>query len=471
MTEQGSPVRPNVLLVVGEDTGRIAGCYGDTWVSTPHLDRLAAEGCRYDQAYSTSPVCAPSRSAMVTGRYPMRIGTHHMRSTLVDPPPLFTHRLREAGYHVSWPTKLDFNFTPPDDWCDDTDPWLDRLRTGTMPDRPWFAFVNLAITHESSMWPDEDEYDGREHLQHWDPARPRPDRVTDPATVPVPPYLPDTPRVRADISRHGDNVAELDRQLGEILDALDASGAADDTVVVFLADHGRGLPREKRWPYTAGIQLPLVVRWPGVVAPGSTSDRLVSWVDLASTLCAVGGAAPLDPCDGTVFLGPDADPPRSYVFAGRDRMDEAYDRVRVLRDHDHHYVRNFCPELPYAQRVRYMENMPTMQELRDLHATGRLAGDAAVFMASGKPREELYDLHVDPHCVRNLADDPDHAWVRERMAAALDEFLVGDLGAVPERELVATGLVADRIGEYRDRVAPLPEHQRQGWPLTVTEPG
>ena len=107
------PQPPNIVLIVGEDTGRIAGCYGQTYVSTPHLDRLAAEGCRYDEAYSTAPVCAPSRSALVTGRHQVHLGSHHMRSTLVDPPRLFTHELRDAGYHVSWPTKLDFNFEPP----------------------------------------------------------------------------------------------------------------------------------------------------------------------------------------------------------------------------------------------------------------------------------------------------------------------------------------------------------------------
>lgn len=463
---------PNIVLIVGEDTGRIAGCYGHDYVVTPHLDRLAAEGCRYDEAYSTSPVCAPSRSALLTGRHPIRIGTHHMRSTLLRPPQLFTHRLRDAGYHVSWPTKLDFNLTPPDGWCDDTEPWLDRVRDDRMPSTPWFAYVNLTITHESSMWPDPDEYEGRDDLQHWDPDRPRPPRVTDPADVPVPPYLPDTPQVRSDIARHGDNIAELDRQVGEILDGLDSAGVADDTVVVFLADHGRGLPREKRWPYTAGIHLPLLVRWPGVVAAGSSSDQLVSWVDIAPTLCAIAGAARPDPCDGRVFVGPRSDEPRSYVFAARDRMDEAYDRVRVVRDRRHHYVRNFCPALPYAQRIRYMENMPTTQQLRDLHAAGRLTGDAAVFMASAKPAEELYDLHTDPHCVHNLADDPAHGEARDRLAAVLDDFLAeaDDLGAVPERELVARGLVANHIDEYRDRVGPLPEHQQAEWPLTVTEP-
>lgn len=467
-----SAARPNIILIVGEDIGRIAGCYGADYVRTPNLDGLAARGCRYDEAYSTYPVCAPARSTLVTGQFPMKIGTHHMRSTLLAPPRLFTHELRDAGYHVSWPTKLDFNFEPPAGWCDDTDPWLDRLRVGAMPERPWFAFVNVQITHESSMWPDPGEYPEWDHLEHWDPARRRPPRITDPADAPVPPYLPDTPVVRRDIARHADNIAELDRQVGEILEALDASGAADDTMVIFLSDHGRGLPREKRWPYSAGLHMPLLISWPGEIEPGSVSDRLVSWVDIAPTLLSVAGA-PIPPdYDGVAFLGPAAGPPRTYVYGGRDRMDEAFDRVRIVRDRRFHYVRNYYPQIPYCQRNLYMENMPTMQELRRLNAAGQLSGDAAIFMRATKPVEELYDVTADPHCVRDLAGDPAYAAERERLAAELDRFLaeIHDLGQYDERLLVARGWVADRIEEFRARLGPLPPEQQRGYPLAVFEP-
>ena len=464
--------RPNIILIVGEDIGRIAGCYGADYVRSPNLDRLAARGCRYDEAYSTYPVCAPSRSALVSGQYPMKIGTHQMRSTLLHPPRLFTHELRDAGYHVSWPTKLDFNFEPTSGWRDDDQPWIDRLRAGAMPDRPWFAYLNIFITHESSMWPDAGEHPGREGLEHWNPERRRPARITDPADVPVPPYLPDTPVVRSDIARHADNIAELDRKVGEILDALDASGVADNTVVVFLSDHGRGLPREKRWPYSAGIHMPLLISWPGVLEPGSVSDRLISWVDIAPTFLSIAGAPIPASYDGRTFLGAAEAVPRDHVFAARDRMDEAFDRVRVIRDRRFHYVRNFYPQIPYCQRNLYMENMPTMQELRRLNAAGALRGLAAVFMSARKPTEELYDVRADPDCVHNLAGDADYAEVRARLAAELDRFLteVDDLGAYPERELVAKGLVADRIEEYRARLAPLPAEQQRGYPLAVFEP-
>ena len=462
--------QPNFILIIGEDTGRHLGCYGDSAATTPNLDRLAAEGCRYDQAFTTYPVCAPARSTLVTGQYPMKIGTHHMRSTLLNPPRLFTHELRDVGYYVSWPTKLDFNFDPGEGWRDDHEPWLERLRQGDLPDQPWFLYTNIIGTHESWMWPPHAENPGRILPAGMKSEAERPPRQHDPAAVRVPAYLPDTPAVRADIARHHDNTAELDRRVGRILEALERSGQADRTIVIFLADHGRGLPREKRWPYNAGLQMPLLMRGPGI-EPGATESRLVSWVDVPPTILSLAGVPTPDQYDGQVFRGPAAAEPRRYVFGGRDRMDEAFDRVRIVRDQNYHYVRNFHPQVPYAQRIRFMEIMPTMKELRQLHAAGKLADDAAVFMRNSKPAEELYDIRRDPDCVKNLADHPEHADVCQQMRSALENWLdsFDDLGAVPERDLVERGLVADRIQEYRDRVEPLPAEHRIGGITTITE--
>lgn len=463
--------RPNFLFIIGEDTGRYLACYGDPVAQTPHLDRLASEGCRFDQAWTTSPVCAPSRSALVTGQYPMKIGTHHMRSRLLDPPRLFTHELRDAGYHVSWPTKLDFNLDPTEGWRDDDEMWQDRLRSGDLPDKPWLLYQNIGITHESTMWPDEGQ--GESRPRSWFlQFEPRPPRQTDPDAVPLPDYLPDTPAVREDIARHYDNIAELDRQMGGILDALAASGQAENTFVIFLADHGRGLPREKRWPYAPGLRMPLIVRGPGIEA-GSTRDELVSWTDIAPTILSLAGAEIPESYDGQVFLGPDADEPRKYVFGGRDRMDEAFDRVRVVSDGEWLYVRNFYPQIPYAQRLKYMEHLPTMQELRRLRAAGQLAGSDALFMQETKPEEELYDLRLDARCVNNLADDPVARGRRDRLSAALERWIeeIGDLGGVPERELIERGLVEDQITGHRQSLEPLSPEHRIGPELTVVEPG
>lgn len=114
---------PNIVLLQGEDLGRHLGCYGDAAAHTPHLDALARQGLRYTNAFTHAPVCAPSRGGMVTGRYPYSLGNHHMRSTLCTPPRPFVRELREAGYFVNWPTKLDFNFDPEEGWRDAATPW------------------------------------------------------------------------------------------------------------------------------------------------------------------------------------------------------------------------------------------------------------------------------------------------------------------------------------------------------------
>ena len=462
---------PNILLIVAEDSGRLFGCYGNRYAATPHVDGLAADGCRFDQAWSTAPVCAPSRSSIITGQHPIKIGTHHMRSRLLRPPRLFTQELRDAGYFVSWPGKTDFNFEPPAGFCDDTEPWEGRLERGELPRKPWLLYTNLTETHESGMWPVGEERGGGV-------VEARAPRISDPGEAPVPPYLPDEPAVRGDVARHHDNLAVIDGRVGRILRALRRSGEEDDTVVIFLADHGRGLPREKRWCYPAGLHMPLLVRAPGLLRPGSVDDRLVSWVDVAPTILSIAGIRVPDAYDGASFLdtpeagaeaaGPDAE---RFVYAARDRMDEAFDRVRCVGDGRWHYIRNGCPGLPYAQRISYMENMESMRLLRDLHHRGLLKPEQEAFMAERKPPEELYDLQTDPHCLRNLAADPGRGGVRRRLAAALEAWLreVDDRGAIPERQLIDDGLVEDRLGSYAERIEPLPSPLDRDFPLTVLE--
>ncbi len=463
--------RPNFILLIGEDAGRALGCYGDSDARTPNLDRLAAEGCRYDNAFSTAPVCAPSRCTLVTGQYAWSIGAHHMRSTLLSPPRLFTELLRENGYYVNWENKTDFNFDPPQAFADDRKPWLDDLRNNRLPDQPFFLYHNVHITHESTMW--ASPWDGHGAVQDRLASRHllSPDQQVDPATVRVPAYLPDTPEVRTNIARFYEAQALADRQIGQVLEALDRSPHRDNTVVIYLTDHGRGLIREKRWLYGAGIHLSLVIRWPEGIEAGSVSDELVSWVDIAPTVLSLAGIDRPATMHGRVFLGPRKDPPREYVFAGRDRMDEAFDRCRAVRDKRWHYIRNYYPQLPWCQRNAYMEHMETTQVVRQMNARGELNDAQRLWMAPTKPAEELYDALADRDMINNLAGDPDHAQTLIRMRQALDAEMArhGDLGELPERELIRRGLVKDRLDEFAARIEPLPEPLRVGVERTVLE--
>jgi uncharacterized sulfatase len=439
--------RPNVVWIVGEDMGPELGCYGDPNAKTPNIDRLAREGARFTRCFTHAPVCAPSRSGLVTGRYPTSIGTHHMRSTLLKPPPLFTDHLRRGGYTVCWPTrtpygKTDFNFKLPPGCFDVVDDW-----TAHVPRGPFFGFFNITTSHESQI-----RAPAAKRAQNL--ARLKPSERHDPARMRVPAYHPDTPVVRRDLANYYDLVTAVDSTVGDVLAALDRAGVADNTVVILIGDHGRGLPRSKRWVYDSGTHVPLIVRWPGHVAPGTVRDDLVCFLDLPATTLALAGVPVPEAFDGRVILGPGAGPEPRHVFSARDRMDERDDRIRSVRDRRFRYVRNFHPELPYAQTIAYMEEMPTMREWRRLHAEGALNPVQDHFFAATKPAEELYDEDADPDEVHNLAGDPAYRDKLAELRAALDRWVADthDLGAVPERELVRQGLVADRLAEYEQRV-------------------
>lgn len=462
--------RPNFILLVGEDAGRALGCYGDADARTPHLDELAAEGCCYDNAFSTAPVCSPSRSSLVTGLYPWSLGTHHHRSRLLHPPRLFTQELRAAGYYVNWANKTDFNFEPPEEFADERSEWVEALEKGTLPEQPLFLFHNFTVTHESTMW-DASEGEGRQLDRHAKAHLLRAEHRVDPATVRVPAYLPDCPPVRANIARFYEGLAIADAEIGRILRALDRSPLRDNTMVIYLTDHGRGLVREKRWCYNAGLHVSLVIRASGLIAPGSRCESLVSWVDVAPTLLSLAGVAIPERYQGQVFLGPDQAPERECVFAGRDRMDECFDHVRVARSKRYHYIRNPFPEVPYCQRNQYMERMETTRVIRQLAQEGKLSGGSALWVSESKPAEELYDADADPDMIDNLAGNPALKDVQDALSAALDSHVraVGDLGAIPERQLIARGLIDDSLSEMYEWVDLLPEGQRIGVERTLVE--
>lgn len=438
--------RPNIVWIVTEDISPNLGCYGDPDAITPNLDRFAAQGARFTRCFTHAPVCAPSRSGLITGMYPTTMGSHHMRSKLVTPPPLFTDELKKAGYAVFWPTKTDFNFDPPKGWAD-TRNWTQN--PGILPtDRPFFAFVNINVTHESQVRPTPEQYKRNT-------ARLTPGQRRDPAKVQLPPYYPDAPEVRRNVATYHENITAMDYTVGDILKLLDDRKLADNTLVFFFGDHGWGMSRGKRWCYDSGTRAPLLVRWPGKVAPGTVRDDLVAFLDFAPTVLAAAGAEVPAPMQGQVFLGDKKAPPRKYAFSCRDRMDETYDRIRSVRGERYRYVRNFHPELPYAQWINYMDEMPTMQVWRKFAFEGKLNPVQMAFFARTKPKEELYDLQADLHETKNLADSPAHQDVLKEHRAALDKWIAEthDLGAVPERELIKRGLVKDVLStEYEARV-------------------
>ncbi len=426
--------RPNILWISFEDTGPYYGCYGDPVARTPNVDRFAAEGCRWARCYSTSGVCAPARSAIITGMYAISIGTQHMRTTHVHPdtpemptpysavPPhyvkCFTEYLRAAGYYCTNNHKTDYQFDPPltawDDLGKDAH-WRNRPD----PDQPFFAVFNLMRSHESGMWPEK-----------------CPSPEFDPDAIKPPGHLPDTPKVREALARMYTHIAHNDREFGALLGQLEEDGLAGDTFVFNWSDHGP-LPRGKRWPYDAGIHVPLIARGPDL-GGGELRDDLVSTIDLGPTMLSLAGVEIPHHIQGRAFLGEQARPPRRYVFATRDRHDVSYDMVRAVRDGRYKYIRNYRPDLPYLSWIPYRNRHPIMQEIWRLHLEGGLDEAQSALFQYPRPVEEFYDTDTDPHETDNLAGDPRVRGDLERMREALDGWLeeVGDMGRTSESEMV-----------------------------------
>ena len=436
--------RPNILWLVSEDNNPYVGAYGDRLARTPTIDALAKRGLLYRHVYANAPVCAPSRFGILTGVYPESCApANHMRAIGKLPAGFRTYPelLREAGWFCTNNAKTDYN-------CD-VDPraiWDVQGPEGHWRRRPagqpFMAVFNYETTHESQIF------------------KPTPGRVT-PAMVSVPPFTPDTPGFRQDLSSYYNLIEKMDGQLAERLAELEADGLAEDTIVFHYSDNGGVLPRSKRYCYQEGLRCEMVVyvppKWRHLMpaAPGSTIDTPVSFIDLAPTLLALAGVAQPPQMRGTPLLGPRAKPQR-FAFGMRNRMDERIDMIRTVTDGRWRYIRNYMPHRPWGQHQAFEWLARGYQEWEAAHRAGTLTEVQDRFFQR-KPFEELYDLTADPHEIRNLATDRSAAPQLARLRTVLDDHLVAihDNGFIPE------GAPGEGHAESRNAALyPLPEVMR-----------
>ncbi len=443
------PKRPNIVWIVGENFDLDFGCYGAKNVKTPNVDALAANGVRYTNVYSTSPVCAPSRSCFMVGMYATTTDMHHMRSHRDDDYQLpegvrpITHRLQDVGYTTANITKigdkivgtgkLDLNFVNEGELYNTKD-WSELKQ-------PFFAQINMPEA-------EYDIYDRKSHEkprvkwvgEEWHP------KVATPENVTPPPYYPDHPTVREEWARYLNSVTGTDMRIGVILEKLKNDGVFDDTVVIFFGDNGRLEARGIHWCFDSGLHVPMVVHWaqnfpkPKQYAAGKVDDSVISLLDLTATTLAIAGIdVPLS-MQSRPFLGDDVGPARTYAFSARDRIDETEIRQRSVRGKRFHYIRNFTPGAGFGSLNRYKEKCFLVKPLmRQMLTKGTLTGPPADLMKPF-PDEMLFDTQADPYEVTNLAEAAEHAVTLERMRNALDAWMVEtrDRGHIPEsREIVA----------------------------------
>ena len=417
---------PNILWIVSEDNSPFIGAYGDTFAITPNIDRLATEGVLYENAFASAPVCAPARSTLITGMYANSLGTQHMRSANAIPDfvKFFPRYLREAGYYCTNNVKKDYNT---DDQPEAWDESSNKATYQKRPDgKPFFSIFNFTTSHESSI------HESINRLVH------------DPEEVPIPPYHPRTKEMKHDWAQYYDQVTMMDAQVGKVLQDLKARGLADNTIVFYYSDHGGILGRSKRFLYESGLRVPLIIRFPekyahlAPSAPGTRTDRVVSFVDFAPTVLSLAGVAVPDYMQGNAFLGEQEAAPSEYAFAFRGRMDEAYDMARSVRDKRFRYTRNYMPHRIYGQYLQYLWRAPSMASWQAAYEAGELNEAQSAFWEP-KPPEELYDVTTDPHNVRNLADDPQYQADLERLRGAEAAWVrrIRDAGFLPEAEMMA----------------------------------
>ena len=428
----GAPARPNIVLIIADDMAwDDCGAYGHPKIRTPNLDRLAREGMRFDRAFLTCSSCSPSRSSLITGRYPHSTDAEQLHWPLPGEQVTFVEHLKRAGYWTAQAGKWHLGEAVKDrfDVVHEAGTGGFQLPAGTKPGATAGVMKQAKDESGCAQWLPTLRERPRDRpfflwLAAFDPHRdyeenilPRPHT---PADVMVPPYLPDVPETRKDLALYYDEITRLDEHVGRVLAELETQGVADNTVILVLSDNGRPFPRCKTTLYDSGIRTPLLVRWPGKVQRGSSSGSLVSAVDLAPTLLEVAGVARPGSIQGRSFAPLFADPRtkvREHIFAEHNWHDfDAH--ARAVRSERFKYIRNFAPELPNTPPADAVRSL-TFRAMRRLRDAGQLTAAQLGCFQKPVPAEELYDLAADPHELRNLAGEPALAGTVEALRGEL----------------------------------------------------
>ena len=450
---QITDLRPNIILILAEDLSSRIGFAGDDLAKTPNLDALAQQSLIFDNAFTAAGVCAPNRSATIMGAHMQTLGTMHMRTSSADrlygpgykyesvtPPEVkaFPELLRAAGYYVANNAKTDYQIGNPFTIWDQSSTdahWRNR------PDgKPFFFYKTIGVTHESYTWPPSMN-NGVESAQKDYKRNAKFDEgkthFTDRAKIEIPPYYPDTEKVRETIGRQYDNINMMDRMFGEVIKQLEEDGLLDNTIIIWSTDHGDGLPRAKRSLYDAGIKVPFFIRFPDGYRKNERTDEMISFVDLAPTILSWAGVEQPDFIQGHVIAGPDKATPAEYIYAAADRFDGKPSKYKAVRSIRFKYIRNYMTDIPFYQHLNYRDNQPLMQSLWKGLEEGTLTEKQAAMFEPG-PAEEFYDIDNDPFEMNNIADDEEFTTELNKHREAMDKWIASgdDYSVFPEDELI-----------------------------------
>tara|TARA_R110002049_G_scaffold27321_2_gene94163 strand:+ start:331463 stop:333367 length:1905 start_codon:yes stop_codon:yes gene_type:complete len=434
--------RPNVVWIVSEDNSiHYLRHFFAGGAAAPNIEAMAANGLTFDHAFSNAPVCSVARTTLATSCYGPRIGTQFHRRYELAPMPdglrMFPAYLRDAGYYTSNNSKKDYNAIEGDGVWDDSSAkasWRNRSDQS----QPFFHMQSHSESHESSLHFSRETFENEA-------------TKTDPASVSLADYFPDTPTFRYTHARYHDRMQVIDEIVGDTIAKLEADGVLEDTFVFYFGDHGGVLPRGKGYIYESGLHVPLVVRVPAHfkhlagAAPGSRIDGFVNFVDFGPTTLNLCGVDVPKQVDGQPFMGSgvsmDEVNARDESFGYADRFDEKYDFVRSIRKGKYQYIRNYQPYLPDGLMNIYRYKALAYVEWRELFDAGKLSGPTKQFFEP-KSVEHLYDCESDPHQVNNLAGDPAHQKTLVELRGRLQQMVKGlpDLSFYPESYLLAQAM-------------------------------
>ena len=427
----GKVIKPNILWITSEDNSiEWISCYGSKNAKTPNIDQLAKEGFRYLYCFDNGAVCAPTRSSWITGMHSISNGTQPMRSGFEIPATIsfYNELLQKAGYYTSNCSKTDYNLrgpkgrNPKEFWDysggDYAGTWKKRKEG-----QPFFTVYNIGDSHESRAFGDHK------------------DESVDPEEMILAPYHPDLPEMRNTYAKYASAISRMDSLVGQAIENLKQDGLYENTIIVYNSDHGGVLARSKRFLYSSGIHCPLIVRipekmkalYPKGKTPGSTMDRIVSFIDMPKTWVSLTGAEMKDQFQGRIFLGPNTEPESQYHFSWRERADERFDNVRVMRDKQFAYHKNYAPFAPNGQYLAYMHNMKATGAWERHHLAGKTNAVTGRFFEP-RPSEEFYDNFKDFHNIDNQIDDPLHQTKIKELKKELrrQQLKYFDSGLMPE---------------------------------------
>ncbi len=441
---------PNIILLVSEDNSPFLGSYGDTVANTPNLDAFAKNGVKFSNAFANAPVCAPSRSTIISGMYATSMGTQHMRSENAAPEfmKFFPYYLKKAGYYTTNRVKKDYNTADQDSVWDVSDwwAWKDALKD-KKSEQPFFLMYNTWMSHESKIHPDDKVYkyfsdtmeahdvDSTQTKLWWNEAK------FDMNKIKLPKYHPNTPEMKADWAKYYECMELMDREMGVVLNKIKADGYWDNSIIIYMSDHGGVLARSKRFIYDSGLRVPLIMHVPEKYKSyvsqkmGSESDQVISLIDLAPTILSLAGVETPSYLEGKSFH---KDPTKNeYAFGFRGRMDERYDMVRTVRDKKFRYIRNYMPHRIAGGKIKYLWKAKSVASWESYYKDGKCNPAQAAFWET-RPTEELYEIATDGNNTTNLALDPNYVDDLKRLRTVLQNHVLKtkDLGFIPEVEMI-----------------------------------